>query len=541
MGLLAGWCLLLGGVLTALAQGPISRGALLAGVAIGWFVADWASPAAPPVIFAMGLTLGHLWPALLLHAIVAWAPTGRNLDRRSALRTIAYSTNLGVLGLVAILAFDPVRAGCTRCPPNPLNVMSEPEFALAVTRFGFVVETVWIAAAIIVVCAAMRQATRIERRLMAGITLPALLALAAAAVGAAYSIPRGSLSNDPLDVAAWSVQAVGLIGVAAGVFAIWVRRRRMRHRVAGIVLELASAPPTGELARSLGRALDDPTLELWYPVEDGRLIDPSGERVEASPHDDIATTVVRREGAPIAMLVHRADLAADSGRIREAVDAARLALERERLHALGRWRLRELRDSRAQVVAASDAERRRLERDLHDGAQQRILALAIDLAITRERASSGGGTASGIDERAAVEQEVRAALAELRELAHGIFPRSLADDGLAPAIEELAERALIPIELVALPTERFAPGIEAAAYLVVARATGQPGVRRASVDIRAENEVLLVDLRMDAPGGVDRATLMELEDRCGALDGTVACEPGPDGRLGLRAEIPCVS
>ena len=541
LGALAGWGLLLGGAVTWLAPGGGTRGAVLAGVGICWFVADWASPAAPPVIFTLGLTLGNAWPALLLHAIVAWSPTGRIIEHRRALRTIAYGTNLGLLGLVPTLAFDPVGARCTRCPPNLLSVASDPEFALSVTRLGFVAETAWIVAGIIVVWVGLAQATRTERRLMAGITLPALVVLAAVAVDAVYSIPRGSLSNDPVDVTAWTVQGVGLVGVAAGVGATWLRRRRTRHRVAELALELAAAPPTGELARALGRALDDSTLELRYPLEDGRLIDPSGVPVEPPHGDDVATTVVQRGGAPIAILVHRADLAADSGRIDEAVDAARLALENERLHAQGRWRLRELRDSRAQIVAASDAERRRLERDLHDGSQQRILALAIDLAVARQRASGDGSETSSTADGAVLEQEVRAALAELRELAHGIMPRSLADDGLAAAIEELAERASIPIDLLALPAQRFEPGIEAAAYLVIARATRQLGVRRASVDVRAADERLLVELRLDAPVGLDRTMLVELEDRCGALEGTVTYETGPDGRLELRAEIPCVS
>jgi signal transduction histidine kinase len=540
LGVLAGWCLLLGGTLTWLAPGRGTRGAVLAGIGLCWFVADWASPAAPSLIFTLGLTLGHAWPALLLHAIVAWTPAGRIIDQRRALRTIAYGTNLGLLGLVPALAFDPVRGECTRCPPNLVSVASDPAFALSVTRLGFIAETAWIVAAITLVCLGLGQATRTERRLMAGITLPALVVLAAVAVDAVYSIPRGSLSNDPVDVAIWSVQGIGLLGVAAGVGATWLRRRQTRHRVAELALELAATPPTGELARALGRALDDSTLELRYPLEDGRLIDPSGVPVEPPHGDDVTTTVVQRAGTPIAILVHRVELAADTGRIGEAVAAARLALENERLHAQGRWRLRELRDSRAQIVAASDAERRRLEQDLHDGSQQRILALAIDMATARQRASHDSSETPSTADGAALEQEVRAALAELRELAHGIFPRSLADDGLAAAIEELAETASIPIELVALPVERFDPGIEAAAYLVIARAIRQHEVRRASVDVRTADERLLVEVRLDAPDELDPAMLVDLEDRCGALEGTVTYETGPDGRLELRAEIPCV-
>ena len=201
LGVLAGWCLLLAGTLTWLAPGRATHGAVLAGIGLCWFVADWASPAAPSLIFTLGLTLGHAWPALLLHAIVAWTPSGRIIDQRRALRTIAYGSNLGLLGLVPALAFDPVRGECTRCPPNLVSVASNPEFALTVTRLGFIAETAWIVASITLVGLWLRQATRTEWRLMAGITLPALAVLAAVAVDAIYSISRGSLSNDPVDMA----------------------------------------------------------------------------------------------------------------------------------------------------------------------------------------------------------------------------------------------------------------------------------------------------------------------------------------------------
>ena len=262
----------------------------------------------------------------------------------------------------------------------------------------------------------------------------------------------------------------------------------------------------------------------------------------APPDPSRGTTHVRRGGAPVAVLVHRADLAHDGDRIADAVDAARLALENERLHAQSQARLVELRNSRAQIVAAAEAERRRLERDLHDGSQQRLLAFAIDLAIARQRAS-GAGTPPTTDdgEVAALESEVRAALEDLRELAHGINPRALADDGLGAALEELAERSAIPIELVAIPDGRLDRAVEAAAYIVVARATGDPAVRRASIDASLAHGRLIVDMRLDIQGEIAGSTVVDLEDRCGAVDGTMEIGVQPDGRTRIRAEIPCVS
>ena len=286
--------------------------------------------------------------------------------------------------------------------------------------------------------------------------------------------------------------------------------------------------------------LDDPTLDVLYPLDDGRLVDAAGVPRTAPAGAGRAATHVQRAGAPVAVLVHRAELALDAGRVTDAVDAARLALENERLHAQSQARLLELRISRAQIVAAAAAERRRLERDLHDGSQQRLVAFAIDLAIARQRAS---GTSTGADdgESAALESEVRAALADLRELAQGILPRALADDGLGAALEELAERSAIPVELVALPDARCGPAAEAAAYIVVARATRDAAVRRASIDARLVDERLILDLRLELTGEIAGSTLVDLEDQCGAVDGTIACGPSPEGPMRLRAEIPCAS
>jgi signal transduction histidine kinase len=240
------------------------------------------------------------------------------------------------------------------------------------------------------------------------------------------------------------------------------------------------------------------------------------------------------------VLVHRSDLASDADRITDAVDAARLALENERLYAQSQARLVELRNSRTQIVAAAEAERRRLERDLHDGSQQRLLAFAIDLAIARQRASASS-SATDDSEVAELESEVRAALEDLRELAHGIIPRALADDGLGAALEELAERSSIPIELVAVPDGRLDRAVEAAAYIVVTRATGDPAVRRAAIDASVAHERLIVDIGLDTKGEIAESTLIDLQDRCGAVDGTMEFGVLPDGRTRIRAEIPCVS
>jgi signal transduction histidine kinase len=188
-------------------------------------------------------------------------------------------------------------------------------------------------------------------------------------------------------------------------------------------------------------------------------------------------------------------------------------------------RLRELQASRRRIIAAADAERRRLERDLHDGAQQRLLGLAFELAVPQP-ATEG------------LQGEVRAALADLRHLAHGIYPRSLADDGLAAALVELVEGADIPIDISALPDRPVAAECEAVAYLVILRATRPQAARRAWIGAQAFDQGLVIEVLADGDGPSD---VVDLEDRVGALDGIITIGRATDGRVRISAELPCAS
>jgi signal transduction histidine kinase len=216
--------------------------------------------------------------------------------------------------------------------------------------------------------------------------------------------------------------------------------------------------------------------------------------------------------------------------------AARLALENERLQAEVRARLEELRASRARIVEASDAERKRLERDLHDGAQQRLVGLSLALRLLRSQlpAQAEPETLARLDE---AEAELREAIAELRDLAHGIFPAVLADEGLAAAVEALTEEARVPIRLRGLPGARFEPLVETAAYTVVAEAE-RAATRGLAVRAEQSADCLVVEVEADGVG--DGLDLVGLEDRVGALEGRLAVER-EGGRVTIRAELPCAS
>ena len=237
----------------------------------------------------------------------------------------------------------------------------------------------------------------------------------------------------------------------------------------------------------------------------------------------------------MAVLGHSPGLLGDEQLVDEVAAAARLALENERLQAEVRARLEELRTSRARIVESADAERKRLERDLHDGAQQRLVGLALSVRLARAQLSrtADAATLAPLEE---AEAELRLAVTELRELAHGIFPAVLADEGLAAAIEALAEEGRIPIRIGSLPEGRFAPAVETAAYTVVAEAAGLHQEASQSGPPGAATCSSSRSIRRTAR----RARARPARGPGGAVDGRVAVETR-NGHTTIRAELPCES
>jgi signal transduction histidine kinase len=234
----------------------------------------------------------------------------------------------------------------------------------------------------------------------------------------------------------------------------------------------------------------------------------------------------------VALLAHRPGLLDDPGLVEEIAATARLALDNERLQAQNRAQLQDLRASRARIVERGDAERRRLERDLHDGAQQRLVSLALSLRL----AQLEDGADPDITALREAEAEVRQALEELRGLARGLYPTALTEEGLGAALEALAEQAASPLMLRRLLQERLEPSVEAAAYFVVAKTLQRSQPRRAAVDTVHADGRLVVEVETDEEPPQE---LTDLEDRVGALNGRLLVQTAPQGGTRIRAELPC--
>ena len=336
---------------------------------------------------------------------------------------------------------------------------------------------------------------------------------------------------------------IGLAGVVfpAGLLLGLVQTRLSRGSIAELAVDLGRGVPLGGLREVLARALRDPTLGLAFPAPDGDgFVDPDGRPAEVpGPGDGRGVARLERGGETLAVLVYDPQIEAeDPGRVAAVGSVARLALENERLAAQVRAQLEEVRASRARIVEAADAERRRIERDLHDGAQQRLVALAMRLDQAR---LSSSGAASLID---ATTAELLTAIREVRDLARGLHPTILTDAGLAAAVEALAERTPVPVA-IDVTEGRFATEVEAAAYFVIAEALTNvaryAGATEARVEVTASGDRLRVTVADNGRGGADPAAgsgLRGLADRVAAIGGRLDITSPAGAGTTLVADLP---
>ena len=511
--------------------------AMLAGVT--WFAPDWEGwDHGPPLVRSLGAAFSPLFLVLIFHLVVA-APRGR-IDARAA-RVFLFA--LYVVALIVavgrVLVRDPLfDLHCWRnCLENVFLVHADRGIAEAL-------DAVWLRSAIalgglaiVVAASRLGSATAPARRALAPIAVPG------AAVAAAEGTYALALVRDPFEdptkssfEAIFFVRAGALALVALGVLWTVARARRLRSAVARLTAELGEAPPPGSLRSALAAAVGDPTLEVAYPVPGSGLYVGADGKPVATPKagNGRAVTPIEREGRQLAVVVHDAALLEGPGLESEIGSAARLAVENERLQAELLAQLDGLRASRARIVERGDAERRRLERDLHDGAQQRLLAVSYDVRLARAAAATAGDGATG-RLLATAEAEAHAALGELRKLAHGIFPTVLAEAGLGPALASVADEAPLPVELGDVTSARYPSAIETAAYVTVTDAIDDAVGRDATyvaIDVCRGTDRLVVTVRDDGTPRV--TTLAPVVDRIGALGGTIDVAP-----TSLHAEIPC--
>jgi signal transduction histidine kinase len=533
----AGLGLILAGAL-ARTQPHARRLGLLATLAgIAWFGADvegWTD--GPSLVRSLGALAAPMALAVVLHIALA-APRGQ---LRTPTARAAAGVGYGIAAALSIglaLFRDPLLdLYCWRnCSDNAFLAVADPGLARVLTDL-WLWSALTIAVGLLAIAAhRLLVASGPSRRVLLPVLAPAIL------VGACEAADAVALLRTPLEdpsqavfVAVFLARSLAFTALAFGVAWSVLRVLGTRVRVARLASDLGEAPAPGTLRDALRAAVGDPELDVLYPCGNRQQLVGTDGRRRDGPVGGRAVAQITRDGRPLAVVLHDPAVVDEYELERALGSAARLAIENEALHAEALSQVHDLCASRRRIVETADATRRGLERNLHDGAQQRLLALSYDLRLVR-----AGALASCDDPLVAVlegaVEDMTTALDELRELAHGIYPAILTEAGLAAALATLADGAALAVELTEIEPARQPPAVERTTYLIVAEAIGDATGRgatflRASVYRERDRLVIVV-----ADDGAHRgADLMHLADRVGALGGALAV-----GDTTLQAQIPC--
>ena len=535
----------IGSGLVAWRHRPESRtGPLLVAVGFAW-VLNALSSSTQPGIFITGEIISNVWVVLLFQLLLTF-PDGRIRTPTERLLLLgAWVSGLALQIPWLLFQVFPDPEICDGCPANPILISDDPGLADALLTVQRLVAALAVIGLLVLLVRRWRGAPRAQRGAFAPLLWAGGITLALLVLQLVSSVAQ--LDRDVAD-SIFVLLLIPFLAVPFAFLAGLLRTHLSREVAVTRLLEgLRELPPRGGALRDLlADALGDPSLQLgyWLPAE-SRYVDQTGRPVDLElAAEGRFAAVVEREGRRVGVLLCDPALA-DQPRLVDTVGAAAaLALENERLEAALRARVEELRASRARIVHAADTERRRLERDLHDGAQQRLVSLALNLRLIRNQIrTSPEGAEELLDETMA---DLEQATTELRELARGIHPAVLSDRGLRAAVHALASRSAVPVELGELPSERLPADVEAAAYYVIAE--GLTNVARyaaagsAMVSVARDNGQLAVEVRDDGRGGADPTRgsgLRGLADRVAALDGELEVESPMGAGTKLVARIPC--
>ena len=492
-----------------------------------------------------GFTIGNaalpLAGAALAHLGLAW-PTGRLRSRFERGVVVAeYATAVG-FSVLGMLFWDPAFSGCdANCPANLLLVRGSRPAWDAVNALSAAAGAALTVIVVILIIGHWRSARGWSRQAMVPLVWIALVIGAESVVTDITGLFRlPPMAN--LIFNGWA-PLVALLGPVLFVIST-VRARTARGALGTAIIDLEPGAPPGRLRDTLARALGDSTLQLAFRRPEGPgFADTAGQTVDPAQPDP-GRAVVPLTGAQEAVLVYDAGLVLEPQLVRLTAAAASMALEHSRLQAEVQAQLELVRASRARIVEAGDAERRRLERDLHDGAQQRLVTLTLALGMARSRVAGVDPELEGLIEAAG--KEAKEALTELRELARGIHPAVLTETGLAGAVQALVERSPTVVEITEVPRERFPAVIEATAYFVVSEALANVAKHAractAQVSIRRLPGRLAVRVSDDGAGGArpERGSgLAGLADRVASAGGVLRVDSPPGAGTRLEADIPC--
>ena len=506
---------------------------------------------------ALYATLTENVPIALIVLLILSYPTGRierSYERWGGAVIVIYALLSPVLETLA-LPYSYLWFTCNACEEpvgvyNPLSTLESAELSHLIIGVVRVLTPVSAAFGFGLVALRFVRATSAARRALTPIWIASGLAALSIVAhrGESGEFVFGSLFGDrPTEfdlilLNALEPTMVALIPLAflGGILQIG----RLRGPVGQLVDDLEGVPEPGALEQQIARALEDPTARIYYRIEGTEAFtDAHGGPVDEEWLATQASTPIEHRGTALGVLVHDPGLLAQPELLHSVCAAASLALANERLRAEVQAQLAEVESSRTRIVQAADAERRRIERNLHDGAQQRLVALRLSLRLGAEGVRTRDAASAALLDQSAAELDE--AISELRELAQGIHPAILTDEGLTAATEVLLERSKLLADFRnSLPT-RPPPSVEAAAYYVVAEALSniakhaQASMLR--INLEHEEGQLVVNISDNGVGGADmrRGSGLEgLSDRVAAVGGSLEIQsPSGEGTT-IRATFP---
>jgi signal transduction histidine kinase len=537
--LVVGWTYVGSGLIARRVRPENRLGTVMLFIGFAWF-ATFLADADASLPFTLGKALESVYLLGFVYLVLSF-PTGRLRSKLDLGLVVAAVVLVTVVEVAWLLFADSRTQICSDCPHNAFEFTRNDSVANGVLQAQRTVGVVLSVFTLALLVRRWLRASAPERRAGAPVLWAGSAMFAALAISVGNDIFDHPLGPGP----AWTRSLV-FASIPIAVLAVLLQRRLARGAVAGLVVELGAGATSVDLRKALGRALGDPSLELayWVPASAG-YVDSGGSPVKLpQPGAERSATVVEREGQPIAALVHDPALAENDELVQSVCAAAGLTLENARLQAELRAGLAELQASRARLVTATEGERRRIERDLHDGTQQRLVSIAMTLGLAESKLAA---------DRPAVEPVLRearealtVALAELRKLTQGIRPAILIERGLAAALDDLSRRAALPVRLAISVSGRLPEQVEGAAYFVASEALANAAKHSHASEVRLaasrEDDVLVLEVADDGIGGAAAgggSGLRGLADRVEALGGRLTVSSPPGRGTTLRAEIPC--
>ena len=514
-------------------------GPLMAATGLLFFVSELAA-SGTAIVFTVASLFGNLFFGVLIHMLLAM-PSGRLRSRGERAVVVAVYAFTSPLSRSYLLFLDPQANGCGGCPENLALVDADAGTAHAIDTVINVLALVMVVVVLALLVRHWHEVTGAARRAVQPVLLTGAAALTLLGIGLVGQLAG---RETVAELGYYATQAA-ILPLPFAFLAALARGRLLRgDAVRRLVGGLRAASEPREARDALADALGDPSLELVLWLPDYRTyagLDGEPVALDGDREDGRAVTPIDSRGAPLAALIHDPALLDDPELLDSVAAAAAIALENVRLNVELRARLDELRGSRSRLVEAGDAERRRLERDLHDGAQSRMVGVALQLRLMRDRIRRDPDAAEQL--LATASEELAMSLTELRELARGIHPAVL-EHGLEPALASLASRSPVPTTVSYEPGDRLPPAVELAAYFVVCEALANVAkyadASEARVRVWREGAMAGVEISDDGVGGADDSLgsgLRGLADRVEALDGRLAVtSPAGAGTVGLGAD-----